>query len=250
MGSRELRQLRGRQASMIFQQPTRSLNPAFRVGDQIAETIRLHTKEDRKWAKHRAVELLERVRIPNAARRARDYPHQFSGGQAQRIMIAMAIACNPKVLVADEPTTALDQTVQARVLTLLKEIQAETGIAVVLISHDLRVIAEMSKRIAVMYAGEIIESGSVKDIVLAPQHPYTKGLIDLIPSDAQKQLVPIPGYLPSFDALPQGCRFHPRCSGRLEGPCTTERVELIPRGELQRVTRCVRVGAVDATVQS
>ncbi|TQM11357.1 ABC transporter ATP-binding protein [Pseudonocardia kunmingensis] len=217
----------GRDLGMIFQQPVRSLNPTMRVGDQIAEVVRRHRDVSRAEARDRAIHMLDRVRIPDPARRARDYPHTFSGGMCQRVMIAMALACEPKLLIADEPTTALDVTVQAHVLDLLTELRADTGIAVLLITHDLGVIAHTSDRIAVMYCGQIVETGPVRDVLHTPSHPYTEGLLAAIPvRGARTRLVAIPGTVPPPDEPPPGCRFHPRCPHSRPGLCDTRTPEL------------------------
>jgi oligopeptide/dipeptide ABC transporter ATP-binding protein len=244
-GERQWSRLRGRQIGMIFQQPTRSLNPAFTVGDQISESIRIGLGLRRKEAWQRAVELLDRVRIPDAARRAHDYPHTFSGGMCQRVMIAMALACEPRLLIADEPTTALDVTVQARVLELLRELQAENDLTIVYISHDLGVIAQLCDRVAVMYAGETVEVGPLEDILTAPQHPYTSGLLQSIPEmDGEKRLPTIPGSVPGARAMPAGCRFHPRCEFAVDTLCTSEALPLLAAND-RHVTRCARYAELD-----
>jgi peptide/nickel transport system ATP-binding protein len=211
---RELNRVRGREIAMIFQEPRRSLDPAFTVGDQIAETVRVHFGLSRKEAWRRAVEMLDLVQIPSAVHRAHEYPHQFSGGMAQRVMLAVALSCSPKVLVADEPTTALDVTVQAQVLQLIRDLQASLGLAVLFISHDLGVIAQMCDRVAVMYAGQIVEQANIRDLFLRPCHPYTAALLASIPNpkDATGRLVAIPGVVPPPQLWPTGCRFHPRCT--------------------------------------
>ena len=237
LGARERAQILGRDLGIIFQQPIRSLNPTMRVGDQIAEVVRRHWDLSRAEAWDRAVEMLRRVHIPDPARRARDYPHTFSGGMCQRVMIAMALACEPKLLIADEPTTALDVTVQAKVLDLLAELQAETGVAVLLITHDLGVVARTCQRVAVMYCGQIVETGPVRDLLMTPSHPYTEGLLDAIPTrGARGRLVAIPGSVPPPDALPTGCRFHPRCRYAAPGICDANEPELssTPSGRLDR----------------
>ena len=238
--------LRGSDVSMIFQQPGRSLNPALRVGNQIAETVRRHWRVGKREAWDRAVEMLDLVHIPGARERARDYPHQFSGGQCQRIMIAMALACDPKLLIADEPTTALDVTVQAKVLELLREIRERTGIAIVLISHDLGVIGATCDRIVVMYAGQVVETASSRDLLTRPQHPYTAGLMSSIPrvGGGDRRLTSIPGSVPSFRALPSGCRFHPRCEHAVAGRCT-DVTPLLTGDERGGTNRCVRSGEID-----
>ncbi len=211
---RELRNVRGKDVGIVFQDPMTSLNPVLTVGFQIAEAIRLHRPLSQTSAMAEAVELLQRVEIADAAVRARQYPHQFSGGMRQRAMIAMAIANKPKVIVADEPTTALDVTVQAHVLDVLRKLQAESGAGLILITHDLGVVAELADRVAVMYAGGIVETGAVTSIFAAPGHPYTRGLLDSLPSIAGRQdrLTPIPGQPVGASADARGCAFRPRCS--------------------------------------
>ncbi|MGI5129838.1 ABC transporter ATP-binding protein [Pseudonocardia sp. CA-107938] len=240
MSRSELDRIRGGTIGMIFQQPTRSLNPAFQVGDQIAETVRRHLRLSRKNARARAVEWLDRVGIHHAEKRSRNYPHQFSGGEAQRIMIAIALSCNPKILIADEPTTALDVTVQDRILRLIADLKEELGLGVILVSHDLGVIVESSSRIGVMYAGQVVEQGATRDILRRPAHPYTQGLIRSAPQGDGSRLVSIPGTIPRFDDLPSGCRFHPRCPLSVEGLCTTEPITLESRDSTERLCRCVR----------
>ena len=208
-----LRDLRGDQLSMIFQEPMTSLNPAFQVGDQIAEALLRHRNLNKGEAKRQAVEMLRKVRIPSPETRAEEYPHELSGGMRQRVMIAMALACNPKLLIADEPTTALDVTIQAQILELLRELQAEFGMAVILITHDLGVVAEFVDRVIVMYAGRVAEAAGVHAIFDDPLHPYTEGLLGSIPSldDERERLQVIPGVVPSPCELPPGCRYAPRC---------------------------------------
>ena len=209
-----MRQVRGRRIAMIFQEPMTSLNPAFTAGDQIMEAMRTHDRGERAASlRARAVAALDRVRIPSAARRLDDYPHQMSGGMRQRVMIAMALTCEPDLLVADEPTTALDVTVQAQVLDLLRELQAERGMGILLITHDLGVVAEMADRVAVMYAGRVVEQAAAAAIFDDPQHPYTIGLLGSVPRlEAEgERLLAIDGAVPAPSALPPGCRFHPRC---------------------------------------
>ncbi len=238
---RTMNRLRGNRIGMIFQQPARSLDPAYTVGDQIAESVRRFGNVSRKEAWRRAVELLDRVHIANAAQRAKEYPHTFSGGMCQRVMIAMALACEPSLLIADEPTTALDVTVQARILNLLRELQHETGIAILFISHDLGVIAEMCESVLVMYAGRVVEAASADDLFFAPKHPYTEGLLGSIPRvGGAKRLVTIAGNVPPMDHLPSGCRFHPRCPYAAAGTCDGAEPELEQLGTAHSA-RCARV---------
>ena len=211
----ELRRLRGAQIAMIFQDPMSSLDPVYRVGNQIVEQIRAHEPNITKaQAFDRAVDLMERVGIPRAAERARAYPHEFSGGMRQRVMIAMALANSPKLLIADEPTTALDVTIQAQILDELRQLRSETGAGIILVTHDLGVVADIADRIVVMYAGRVVEQGSLDDIFYDPQHPYTWGLlgsITRVDSDRSQRLPAIPGLPPSLLAPPEGCHFRPRC---------------------------------------
>ena len=208
-----MRDLRGDKLAMIFQEPMTSLNPAFTVGDQVAETILRHRKASPAQARAQAIEMLRRVRIPSPERRALDYPHQLSGGMRQRVMIAMALACNPQLLIADEPTTALDVTIQAQILELMRTLRAELGTAIVLITHDLGVIAELADEVLVMYAGRVIERCAAGRLFAEPQHPYTVGLLGSIPRLhlEQERLSAIEGFVPDAAALPAGCRFEPRC---------------------------------------
>jgi oligopeptide/dipeptide ABC transporter ATP-binding protein len=207
-----LARIRGKDIAMIFQNPAGSLNPVFRVGDQVHEAMALHLAEPRRTLRERAVSILARVGIPSASARARDYPHQFSGGMAQRVMIGMGIACVPSLLIADEPTTALDVTIQAQVLALIRQLARETGVAVLLVSHDLGIISQMCDRVIVMYAGRIVEEASIATVFRAPAHPYTRALVDCLPQLAGgDQLGTIGGVMPGLRALPPGCRFHPRC---------------------------------------
>jgi oligopeptide/dipeptide ABC transporter ATP-binding protein len=211
---RAMQEIRGNEISMIFQEPMTSLNPVFTVGDQIAEAVELHQRVGHKEALTRAVEMLELVGIPGPGRRIRDYPHQLSGGMRQRVMIAMALSCNPKLLIADEPTTALDVTIQAQILELMKDLRDRLGMSILLITHDLGVIAEMVDDVAVMYAGRVVERGSVADVFASPQHPYTEALLHSIPLLGMTQAEPlkvIRGTVPSPLDWPVGCRFRPRC---------------------------------------
>jgi len=213
LSPRELRTVRGAEISMIFQEPTTSLNPVLTVGLQVSETLLAHRKMDRRQARRRAVELLDMVGIPDPEQRVRAYPHELSGGMQQRVMIAIALACEPKILIADEPTTALDVTVQAQILDLLAELKQRLGMAMLLISHDLGVVAGLADRIAVMYGGQIIEEAPTTSLFADPQHPYTEGLLQAAPriDHAAKRLRAIPGGVPQASAWPSGCRFHPRC---------------------------------------
>jgi peptide/nickel transport system ATP-binding protein/oligopeptide transport system ATP-binding protein len=209
-----MRDIRGNRIAMIFQEPMTSLNPVFTVGDQITEAMRAHDRRASKSElRKRAIAALDRVRIPSAARRFEDYPHQMSGGMRQRVMIAMALSCDPELLIADEPTTALDVTVQAQILDLLRDLQQQSGMAIVLITHDLGVVAEMADEVAVMYAGRVVERTGGTEIFDDPQHPYTLGLLGSIPKieEDRERLLAIEGTVPAPFALPEGCRFHPRC---------------------------------------
>jgi oligopeptide/dipeptide ABC transporter ATP-binding protein len=213
----EMRRLRGDQLSMIFQQPQSSLNPVWDVGRQIGEVLEVHRGMKRGPARARALEMLRMVGIPDPERRLKNYPHEMSGGMAQRVMIAMALACEPELLIADEPTTALDVTIQAQILDLIRNLREQTGTAVILITHDLGVVAEMCDRVAVMYAGEIVEEADVTTLFDLPRHPYTRGLIGSIPvvGDVHDTLSVIPGNVPNLIDLPRGCRFAPRCASRV-----------------------------------
>jgi oligopeptide/dipeptide ABC transporter ATP-binding protein len=208
-----MNRIRGKEISMIFQEPMTALNPLIRVGEQIAETLREHEGLGQRAARARAMQLIEHVGIGSPEQRLDQYPHELSGGMRQRIMIAIALACRPQLLIADEPTTALDVTIQAQILTLLRELQRELGMAVILITHDLGVIAQVVDRVIVMYAGRIVEEAPVADLFAKPSHPYTKLLLESIPSldREQARLSTIPGMVPSLSAPPSGCRFHPRC---------------------------------------
>jgi peptide/nickel transport system ATP-binding protein/oligopeptide transport system ATP-binding protein len=216
----EMRSIRGKEISMIFQEPMTSLNPVFRIGDQMVELIMLHQRLGRSHASKKGLEMLEQVHIPDADRVLNQYPHQLSGGMRQRVMIAMELSCHPFLLIADEPTTALDVTIQAQILRLIKEMKKELQTSILLITHDLGVIAEMCDRVAVMYAGSIVEEARVEEIFEDPKHPYTQGLWGAIPRvDQEKEvLTVIPGTVPDLSQPPTGCKFHPRCSHRF-APC-------------------------------
>lgn len=233
----ERRKYRGGRMAMIFQEPTSSLNPVFRIGDQIAEAILLHTPRiTKKQAFQRAVEMLQRVRIPEPELRAKDYPHNFSGGMRQRAMIAMALSCNPELLIADEPTTALDVTIQAQILELLNELKASFGMSIMMITHDLGVISEMADEVVVMYASKVVEKADVKTLFENPLHPYALGLLRSrpelgnAPGERNSLLYSIPGMVPSPLHFPTGCKFHPRCP-KCQEICRTQEPELIQIGE-------------------
>jgi peptide/nickel transport system permease protein len=238
----QLNEIRGAEIGMIFQEPMTSLNPAFTVQEQIAETLRRHEAMNRKQADVRAIELLDHVGIPGAERRAKDYPHQFSGGMAQRVMIAMALACQPRLLIADEPTTALDVTIQEQVLDLLSALQREHGMSILLITHDLGVVADMCDEAVVMYAGQVVESGSVENVLMSPQHPYTAGLLASMPQANLDSLKQISGRVPPPWDWPAGCRFHPRCP-HVRDECK-ESSSLLETVEGHQ-TRCRRIDAID-----
>jgi oligopeptide/dipeptide ABC transporter ATP-binding protein len=219
LGEHELEGIRGNDISMVFQEPMTSLNPVYTVGNQIAESGRIHTGANARQARARAVEMLELVGIPEAARRVDDYPHQLSGGMRQRVMIGMALACDPKLIIADEPTTALDVTIQAQILELLNELRDRLGMALLLITHDLGVVAEMCDDVVVMYAGRVVERGTSEEVFTSPQHPYTEALLQSIPMLGMTQAEPlrvIRGNVPSPLAWPEGCRFRPRCDYAFE----------------------------------
>jgi oligopeptide/dipeptide ABC transporter ATP-binding protein len=243
LGEKELARIRGKDIAMIFQNPGASLNPVFRVGDQLVEAMALHPDargaarggrgERRAALRRRAVDILARVGIPSAATRARDYPHQFSGGMAQRVMIGMGVSCVPSLLIADEPTTALDVTIQAQVLALIRRLAREMGMAVLLVSHDLGIVSQMCHRVIVMYAGRVVEEAPVATIFRAPAHPYTRALIACLPGlEGESRLGAIGGVMPGLKALPPGCHFHPRCPVA-EPRCAREAPVLRPVGRGQ-----------------
>lgn len=237
-----LRKIRGKDIGMIFQEPMTSLNPVFTVGEQIAESVRLHENASAKAAHARAVEMLKAVEIPEPEARANAYPHQLSGGMRQRVMIAMALACRPRVLIADEPTTALDTTVQAQIFDLLQSLQDEMGTAIIMITHDMGAIAEMADRVAVMYAGRVVEKGKVDAVLSHPDHPYTKGLIACVPhlsdtpAPVRARLMEIPGVVPALTDLGKGCAFAPRCPVSM-ARCLTDKPELF-RTQAQHLAAC------------
>ncbi len=235
MNREQLEELRGEQISMIFQQPTSSLNPVYEVGVQISEVYEIHRELKRKAGKKKAAAMLREVGIPDPERRIKSYPHEMSGGMAQRVMIAMALALEPKLLIADEPTTALDVTIQAQILDLMRGLQRDHGTAVMLITHDLGIVAEMADRVAVMYAGEIVEETDVATLFSDPKHPYTQGLIGSVPvlGEVKAELDVIPGVVPTLIDLPAGCRFAPRCEARVANNlqiCTEQAPDLLPVG--------------------
>jgi peptide/nickel transport system ATP-binding protein len=220
LSERDMQRVRGAEISLIFQEPMTALNPVFTIGDQLRETLLVHRKATKRDAGPRAIELLQAVRIPDAAARVGDYPHQLSGGMRQRVLIAMALACKPALVIADEPTTALDVTIQAQILDLLREMKTTFNLSLMLITHDLGVIAETADRVAVMYAGRIVEQGAVRDVFHRPQHPYTRGLLASTPGGPRgSRLRAIEGTVPMLGALPPGCAFNPRCPDKFEA-CT------------------------------
>jgi peptide/nickel transport system ATP-binding protein len=242
-----MRAIRSKEIGFIFQEPMTSLNPVYTVGEQIAETVRQHQHVSRKAAMDRAAEMLSLVQIPNASRRVHDYPHQFSGGMRQRVMIAMALSCDPKLIIADEPTTALDVTIQAQILDLLNEMKERLGMAVLLITHAMGVVAETAQRVIVMYAGQVVEEAPVEALFDRPLHPYTQGLIRSIPrldlaATEHRRLEAIPGTVPSLLAPPQGCRFAPRCGFAIEA-CRAAPPPLRAIAPGRRVA-CIRAEAI------
>ena len=232
MPESEVRQLRGDRLAMIFQQPTSCLNPVFRVGDQISEVLEIHRGMDKKEGWERAVELLRTVGIPEPEKRVSAFPHELSGGMAQRVMIAMALACEPELLIADEPTTALDVTIQAQILDLMRGLQSKLGTSIILITHDMGVVAEMAARVSVMYAGRVVEQAEVNTLFDEPYHPYTRGLLASVPimGVVKERLDTIPGSVPNLIDLPPGCKFAPRCQARIQHNlhiCTEKEPDLI-----------------------
>ena len=244
MKEKEVRKIRGKKISMIFQDPMTALNPVFTVGEQIAEVVKIHENLKGKESIKRAVEMLEMVGIPGE--RYGEYPHQFSGGMKQRVVIAMALACNPELLIADEPTTALDVTIQAQVLEMMTKLKEQLNTAMILITHDLGIVAQMCDKVAIVYAGEIVETGSAEDIFDRPAHPYTTGLFNALPSlaDDQTRLTPIHGLVPDPTALPKGCKFHTRCPYASEA--CEKAVPPLKETEPGHYTRCSR-GRKEAT---
>jgi oligopeptide/dipeptide ABC transporter ATP-binding protein len=242
-----MEKIRGAGIAMVFQEPMTSLNPVFTIGEQIMETVRAHERMSAGAQRERAIEMLDRVGIASATKRLNDYPHQLSGGQRQRVMIAMSLACRPKLLIADEPTTALDVTIQAQVLDLLMDLRDELGMAIMIITHNMGVIAEVADRVLVMYAGRIVEQSPAADLFDAPQHPYTKGLLACVPTLQQDRhrLIAIPGSLPEPTRRPPGCRFAPRCTYRIEA-CRTAIPPLVMQRE-DRAVACIRADELVAS---
>ncbi|MEF3302932.1 ABC transporter ATP-binding protein [Paenibacillus sp. GYB003] len=240
LAEKEMRRIRGNELAMIFQEPMTSLNPVLRIGRQLEEPIMMHLGYGRKRAREHAIHMLKLVGIPRAEDVVNDYPHQLSGGMRQRVMIAMAMACGPKLLIADEPTTALDVTIQAQILDLMKRLKEEKEMGMLLITHDLGVVAEMCDRVVVMYAGRVVEEAPVHDLFERPQHPYTKGLIQSVPKLRQnvRRLASIPGNVPDLSAMPAGCKFAPRCPHATDR-CLAQEPELLPvEGRADRKSRC------------
>jgi len=241
MAEHRLRRIRGPGIGMVFQEPMTSLNPVFSIGEQITETLAAHGERDSSTRRNLAVEMLERVGIPSASRRLRDYPHQLSGGQRQRVMIAMALVCRPRLLIADEPTTALDVTIQAGILDLVLDLREQLGMAVLVITHNMGVIAEVADRVAVMYAGRVVEQAPVEQLFAVPGHPYTRALLGCVPAldDDRPRLASIPGTLPDPRARPPGCRFAPRCGLHVDA-CDAEVPTLLPLGASHGAA-CIRM---------
>lgn len=239
ISEKEMRQIRGNDLAMIFQEPMTSLNPVLRIGLQLTEPIRLHLGYGRKKAREHAIHMLRLVGIPRAEELIDEYPHQLSGGMRQRVMIAMAMSCHPKLLIADEPTTALDVTIQAQILDLMKQLKDEQDMGMLLITHDLGVVAELCDRVVVMYAGRVVEEASVQELFARPQHPYTKGLIQSVPKLRQNvhRLESIKGNVPDLSQMPAGCKFAPRCEFAMER-CLSQEPELLPIEGLERKSRC------------
>jgi peptide/nickel transport system ATP-binding protein/oligopeptide transport system ATP-binding protein len=249
LSEREMRAIRGREIGMIFQEPMTSLNPVHTIGDQISETVIRHEGVSRAKGLERAVEMLALVGIPEPRKRAANYPHQMSGGMRQRAMIAMALSCRPALLIADEPTTALDVTIQAQILELMKDLQRQMGMAIIFITHDLGVVAEVADRVLVMYAAQAVETGPVGEIFANPRMPYTAGLMGSIPrlgaSERKVRLTTIPGQVPSLARLPQGCRFAPRCAFAIDA-CRAGEPALAPVSP-GHAARCIRAAEIDLT---
>jgi peptide/nickel transport system ATP-binding protein len=246
---RRMQAVRGEEIAMIFQEPMTSLNPAFTVGNQLAEAVLAHREVSRAEAWRRAVEMLDVVGIPHAEQRVREYPHAFSGGMRQRVMIAMALACDPQVLIADEPTTAVDVTIQAQILELLRQLQSDLGMAILFVTHDLGVVADICDRVCAMYAGQVVEQAGVDEFFARPHHPYSDGLLRATPQStgAERRLHIIPGTVPTPDAWPTGCRFHPRCEHAVDR-CA----EVVPELELAAsggLVRCLRQHELDLGVR-
>ncbi len=246
LDDRHMREIRGGDIGMVFQEPMSSLNPVLTIGDQIAEPIRIHRGADRAKAMREAVTLLESVGIPDAGRRVRQYPHELSGGMRQRATIAMALACNPVLLIADEPTTALDVTIQAQILELMQRLQRERGMAILFVTHNLGVVAEIAHRVAVMYAGRIVEEGPTEAVFRNPRHPYTRGLLASMPRlgeatrmrQAGEQLYAIPGVVPALTRMPAGCAFAPRCAHAIQA--CSDAVPSLQNVEASHASRCIR----------
>lgn len=249
LSERDMHKVRGAQMAMVFQDPFTSLNPTMTLGAQVAEPLLLHKGVSKQEARQQVLELFEAVRLPNPELRYKQYPHEISGGQRQRVMIAIAFACKPRLLIADEPTTALDVTVQAQVLSLIQQMQREFKTGVLMITHDLGVVAEVCDRVLVMYAGQVVESGTVEQIFASPKHPYTQGLLASLPqiqADTRQRLVSIPGQPPDLSALPKGCAFYDRCPKRLVDICTQKEPEEA-RFENGQTVRCFLHGGTGGT---